>query len=756
MNTSPEALQAIAALRGLIWTRGFRPMPIYSADHADRARAGKAPLGNEWEKRARQDPPECIRLGAAVDWATNTGVLCDGLRAIDLDIDDPGIAGAIRALAITMLGSTIIRTRENSPRCLLVYRAAEGEPVKLAVVGSSHTKDAACKVEVLGRGQQFVAYGAHPSGAELQWLDGGPADQDLDATPAITEERLRAFMNAAAAAIDAKPLPEPRQRTAGNGVAGSGHYDHEAGPVELRDIAAALQIIPNDQPADWEEWNKIGLAIFAATLGTEAGRDLWLGWSAKHPDYDEDHALKRWEHYPSSPPDRTGAGKLFAMAGSASPGWRRPSLVGRKMNGNGSYHEPEPGPQPGWDRDVPPPEPDPGEEVDDGIRITQGTSRPISAIPPRPWAYGRFLLFGSAAVIGAMDGAGKGFISIAMALSFITGRPLLGEKVWRAGPVAIITYEDDQEEWERRIAGACIHYELDYEETIGSFYFIHKDRGKITLAERMGRNGTLGFPSTSGIVRYLRQHGIALLIIDPFNSAHTLEDGNNNVAIAAVAQEITSIAQQSRCAVLLLHHLRKGASGGVDDLMGAVALRANFRACRILQVCSAEMAEQLGIPPDEAYRYLCVVGSKENYAPPLADRMWFRKLSVTLGNPSEDYPEGDSVAAIVPWKPPGLFEGLDLFRLKRVFEILSMRPHAKSSRAKDIPWVGQPLMDQGRSPDQAKTIINQWLQSETLVPGEDAESEHRNPVKTLVPNPIKVAEILASMRVPDRPDEGFD
>jgi hypothetical protein len=75
---------------------------------------------------------------------------------------------------------------------------------------------------------------------------------------------------------------------------------------------------------------------------------------------------------------------------------------------------------------------------------------PIEKIPPRPWTYGRFLLFGSAAVIGAVDGGGKGAIAVVMALAMITGRLLLGERVWRTGPVAIVTYEDDETEWHRR------------------------------------------------------------------------------------------------------------------------------------------------------------------------------------------------------------------------------------------------------------------------------------------------------------------
>ena len=88
-------------------------------------------------------------------------------------------------------------------------------------------------------------------------------------------------------------------------------------------------------------------------------------------------------------------------------------------------------------------------------------------IPPRQWAYGNYLLFGKTAVLGAVDGGGKGAIATVMLLAHIFGQPLLGEKIWRHGRVAIITYEDDETEWHRRIAAACVHYQLDYEHEIG-------------------------------------------------------------------------------------------------------------------------------------------------------------------------------------------------------------------------------------------------------------------------------------------------
>jgi hypothetical protein len=164
----------------------------------------------------------------------------------------------------------------------------------------------------------------------------------------------------------------------------------------------------------------------------------------------------------------------------------------------------------------------------------------IVQIPPRPWAYGKFLLFGCASVIGAVDGGGKGAMAVAIALSMITGRSLLGERVWRTGPVAIVTYEDKIDEWDRRIAAACIHYSIDYESVIGQFHFlIHKDRSHIRFAAQ-SRDGTT-FPDSTNIIQRLKEIDAVLLIIDPFNQAHDTEDGNNNVAIARVAGEISRI-----------------------------------------------------------------------------------------------------------------------------------------------------------------------------------------------------------------------
>jgi hypothetical protein len=372
---------------------------------------------------------------------------------------------------------------------------------------------------------------------------------------------------------------------------------------------------------------------------------------------------------------------------------------------------------------------------------------PIGAtnIPPRPWAYGKFLLFGTAAVLGALDGAGKGAIAVVKAIAMITGKPLLGERVWRTGPVAIISYEDDLEEWHRRIAAACIHFEVDYEHVLANIHFICRPTGRVVFAQRLLTGSTL-FPDGDEIICHLRRLDAVLLIIDPFNNAHTLDDGNNNVMIARVAEEISRIAREAHVAVLLLHHLRKGSTGSLDDLMGATSLRANFRACRILARMTADEASALNLNPNEAWRHVRIAGTKANYAPPPDKATWFRLTSVPLGNPADIYQDGDEIGVATPWQAPAAFEGIDLPTLARIFDRLRGEPepgwfYSVHPRAK-FPARSVIIEEADKSPEQASAVLKTWATNSVFTTC-GYKTPNRDDGSRIVLNEAKVAEIVA-------------
>jgi Protein of unknown function (DUF3987)/Primase C terminal 2 (PriCT-2)/Bifunctional DNA primase/polymerase, N-terminal len=307
MNTT---IASVSGLRAELWDAGFRPVPVFNHD-ATVPSPGKQPLGDKWQIDARRTPPFCA-TSPAVRHALNTGILADGLRPIDLDIDDPEKARRCRALAISTLGDAPTRTRQGSPRSLMLYRAADGEPIKRTLTGSSHTKTHGCKVEVLGCGQQFVAFGRHPSGADLAWFPEAPGHELREALPAVTEDQIQAFLEACAPIMEA-PMPVRQNGRASNG---QDHASAEPQADTLR-IAAALAGIPNDRAADWEDWNRVGMAVWRATGGSAAGWEAFNAWSARNEAYTPEATRARWDHYSTSPPTSIGAGSIFHMAAEA-------------------------------------------------------------------------------------------------------------------------------------------------------------------------------------------------------------------------------------------------------------------------------------------------------------------------------------------------------------------------------------------------------------------------------------------------------
>jgi hypothetical protein len=203
-NVANARIGRVVALRIRLWGNGYRPVAVRNAVKHD-PRTGKAPLAVGWSERARRNPPADV-VEPPDARAMNTGILGDGLRLVDGDIDEPDLAHRIRALACSHFGPTIVRTRSTSSRFALLYRAAEGEPAK-RVIASAEGKGS---IEILGRGQQFVAYGQHYTGAALYWPDGGPDTTPVTQLPAVAEDQVTAFLTAVSPLLGAAPPEAPR------------------------------------------------------------------------------------------------------------------------------------------------------------------------------------------------------------------------------------------------------------------------------------------------------------------------------------------------------------------------------------------------------------------------------------------------------------------------------------------------------------------------------------------------------------------
>ena len=135
-----------------------------------------------------------------------------------------------------MSPSTVIRTRSNSARFLVVYRGTGKKRVITTDAG---------KVEILGQGNQFVAYGQHETGVDLDWFEDEPAAKRLNGR--VLEEpdldRLEEALHAALGGATQAPTPSP-SRTAARQPAAA--WANAALDREVANVANAGEGTRND------------------------------------------------------------------------------------------------------------------------------------------------------------------------------------------------------------------------------------------------------------------------------------------------------------------------------------------------------------------------------------------------------------------------------------------------------------------------------------------------------------------------------
>jgi hypothetical protein len=110
------------------------------------------------------------------------------------------------------------------------------------------------------------------------------------------------------------------------------------GADQVREVLAR---IPNTGP-DWEHWNKIGMAVFAATEGSDEGLEAWREWSnhCAVVGNSTDTVDDRWRHYRTSPPTSIGMGTLVHLAGGLTAEERRAAQVAENARIGEEIEEP--------------------------------------------------------------------------------------------------------------------------------------------------------------------------------------------------------------------------------------------------------------------------------------------------------------------------------------------------------------------------------------------------------------------------------
>ena len=352
------------------------------------------------------------------------------------------------------------------------------------------------------------------------------------------------------------------------------------------------------------------------------------------------------------------------------------------------------------------------------IRATPFRWPDPASLPTRQWLLGHWLLRGEVTAIIAPGGTGKSTIGTGLALSLASGRPLLGKPLPR-GPQSAWIYnlEDSQDELDRQVSAACLFHGIlpgDCQNRLcvdsglaQPLCTATEDRDGFALAEDV-------FAQVAATVR---ERGISVVIVDPFVSSHTVRESSNE-AIDAIAKRWKRLAQETACAVVLVHHTKKlgGREVTAEDGRGAVALRDAARVVLPLNSMSQAEADELGITDPALRRSLVRVDTgKANRAPPDV-ATWIKLESQSLDNGDGSVP-ADHVGVASLWEKPDVFHGLDTSHLYAVQQRLAAEDWRESVQAKE--WIGHLVAsvtglsaetDRGR----LKAIIRTWRKNGAL------------------------------------------
>ncbi len=352
------------------------------------------------------------------------------------------------------------------------------------------------------------------------------------------------------------------------------------------------------------------------------------------------------------------------------------------------------------------------------IRATSFTVRDPATLPVRDILYGRHLIRGFVAGLVGIGGSGKSTAAMAETFAQVSGKPLLGVTVRCPLRCWSINLEDPADEIEKRAQATCLHYGLT-DADIGGRLFLDSGRAQpVVVARTLAGGAKIIEPVVENLINEIKTRQIDVLRIDPFVSSHEVTENDNGAIDLVIKKAWCAVAERARCAVEIVHHLRKIGDNEptVDDARGAGAFMAGMRAVRVVAGMTKAEAERAGV--ENPYRYFRVFAGKLNMAPREDKSDWLFLESVDLGNQTADRPS-DHVQVAVPWSWPNALDGLATRDLFAVQKHVSEGEWRKSSTSPQ--WVGKAVaevldLDLESAPvlNRVKSLLKTWIETGAL------------------------------------------
>lgn len=293
---------------------GYRIIPIRSGT--------KRPPFKDWEQVVATHDTLNSWVGPEGKYkASGVGILCEFTPLADIDCLDPAAADYMQNYIegrIEDFNFPPVRLG-HAPKKGLLFRAADTFTKVNSHVWIDPDGDASLsttqngtpnghwrKVEILGRGQQFVAYAIHPdTGKPYEWVEAGePLTRRVEELPLMTPEFAREIVDEFNRYAERRgwtkktnALEKPTTSVAVGRIDTDDAFATDVAKTDLTplDLRKRLMMVPGAE--DYDLWVQIGMALWHQFDGSQEGLDLWHDWSAQATNYDRAALDARWPDF---------------------------------------------------------------------------------------------------------------------------------------------------------------------------------------------------------------------------------------------------------------------------------------------------------------------------------------------------------------------------------------------------------------------------------------------------------------------------
>lgn len=268
--------------------------------------------------------------------ADGVGIRAAHTPAIDIDVTDAVLAAEMAVWCQVNVGFAPERIGK-APKRLLVYRADAPFPKLSSVWVDAAGADQ--RLEVLGDGQQFVAYHVHPDTLKPYTWTGRDSILTIphDDLEPLTLDLARAALDEFDRLASAKGWKrkqtalEPSKPLQTYSDDDALAYAQDA--PDISDEALRTYLMAIKDADDYDQWVQVGMALHHHYDGADDGLELWREWSERSGKYDAEALERKWPSLKAGPERRAITARYIIMLGKragAAPVVAQAATVGHK------------------------------------------------------------------------------------------------------------------------------------------------------------------------------------------------------------------------------------------------------------------------------------------------------------------------------------------------------------------------------------------------------------------------------------------